>query len=62
VEASVAEALRGGEPLGDYARERKVSINTVYTHLRRIKDKTGANRLPNLIRRLNDLHLPLRFD
>jgi DNA-binding CsgD family transcriptional regulator len=39
-----------------------VSINTVYTHLRRIKDKTGANRLPNLIRRLNDLHLPLRFD
>jgi DNA-binding CsgD family transcriptional regulator/PAS domain-containing protein len=61
-EASVAEALRAGVPLGDYARERKVSINTVYTHLRRIKDKTGANRLPDLIRRLNDLHVPLRFD
>jgi DNA-binding CsgD family transcriptional regulator/PAS domain-containing protein len=61
-EAGVAEALRAGMPLGDYARERKVSINTVYTHLRRIKDKTGASRLPDLIRRLNDLHVPLRFE
>jgi DNA-binding CsgD family transcriptional regulator len=61
-EASVAEALRAGVPLGDYARERKVSINTVYTHLRRIKEKTGASRLPDLIRRLNDLHVPLRFE
>jgi DNA-binding CsgD family transcriptional regulator len=61
-EAGVAQALQAGIPLGDYARKRNVSLNTVYTHLRRIKEKTGCNRLPELIRKLNDLQLPLRTD
>jgi DNA-binding CsgD family transcriptional regulator len=60
-EASLAGALCGGMSLGDYARDRRVSMNTVYTHLRRLKEKTGTNRLPDLIGRLNDLHgLPRR--
>jgi DNA-binding CsgD family transcriptional regulator len=61
-EASVAEALQAGTPLGDYARERGVSLNTVYTHLRHIKDKTRCKRLAELIRKLNDLQVPLRID
>jgi DNA-binding CsgD family transcriptional regulator len=61
-EASVADALHAGKPLGDYARERKVSLNTVYTHLRRIKEKTGCTRMAELIRKLNDLRVPLRVD
>jgi DNA-binding CsgD family transcriptional regulator len=36
--------------------------NTAYTHLRRIKEKTGCNHMGELIRWLNDLHLPLRRD
>jgi DNA-binding CsgD family transcriptional regulator len=59
-EASVADALHAGTPLGDYARERNVSLNTVYTHLRRIKEKTGCTRMAELIRKFNDLRLPLR--
>ena len=61
-EASVAQALQSGVPLGDYARARAVSPNTVYTHLRRIKEKTGCSRMAELIRRLNDLQVPLRSD
>ena len=59
-EADVAQALQAGVPLSRYARERAVSLNTVYTHLRRIKDKTGCHRLPELIRKLNDVHLTVR--
>jgi DNA-binding CsgD family transcriptional regulator len=59
-EVGVAQALRAGMSPGQYARERAVSLNTVYTHLRRIKDKTGCRRLPELIRKLNDAHISLR--
>jgi hypothetical protein len=38
------------------------SANTAYTHLRRIKEKTGCKHMAELIRWLNDLHLPLRRD
>ena len=59
-EADLALALQaGGSPTG-YARERTLSLNTVYTHLRRLKEKTGATRLSELIGRLNELRLPLR--
>jgi DNA-binding CsgD family transcriptional regulator len=61
-EASLAQALQGGVSLGDYARIRAVSLNTIYTHLRRIKEKTGCKRMAELIRKLNDLQVPLRFD
>jgi DNA-binding CsgD family transcriptional regulator len=61
-EAALARALLDGIPLRRYASERAVSVNTVYTHLRRIKEKTRCNRLPELIRRLSDLQSPLRGD
>jgi DNA-binding CsgD family transcriptional regulator len=61
-EANLAQALQAGLSLADYARAHAVSLNTVYTHLRRIKEKTGCNRLAELIRKLNDLQVPLRLD
>lgn len=54
-EAGLALALQGGISPNDYARANGVSINTVYTHLRRIKEKTGCQRLPELICRLAEL-------
>jgi DNA-binding CsgD family transcriptional regulator/PAS domain-containing protein len=59
-EASLAEALRTGSSVGDYARARMLSLNTVYWHLRRIKEKTGCSRLPQLISKLNELRGPVR--
>jgi DNA-binding CsgD family transcriptional regulator len=61
-EASIAQALQAGVPLADYARTHRVSLNTIYTHLKRVKAKTGCHRMPELIRRLNDLQGPLRAD
>jgi len=61
-EANLAQALQAGIPLGQYARARAVSLNTVYTHLRRIKEKTGCSRMPELIRKLNDVQVALRLD
>jgi DNA-binding CsgD family transcriptional regulator len=61
-EASLAQALQRGVVLGAYARQQAVSLNTIYTHLRRIKEKTGCRRMAELIRRLNDLQVPLRLD
>jgi DNA-binding CsgD family transcriptional regulator len=59
-EASVAHALQSGLSPDEYARQRRVSPNTVYTHVHRIKQKTGCRRLAQLIRKLNDLQVPLR--
>jgi DNA-binding CsgD family transcriptional regulator len=60
-EARLAEALQSGKSLADYAGERAISLNTVYTHLRRIKEKTETKRMAELIRKLNDLQVPLRI-
>lgn len=54
-EASLASALQAGMSPTGYARAHRVSINTVYTHLRHIREKTGCQRLPELICRLNEL-------
>jgi DNA-binding CsgD family transcriptional regulator len=54
-EADLAQALQSGIPLGRYAEQRSVSLNTVYTHLRGIKAKTSSSRMTELIRKLNDL-------
>jgi DNA-binding NarL/FixJ family response regulator len=56
----LAQALQEGMAVTDYARARKLSLNTAYTHLRRIKEKTGCKHMAELIRWLNDLRLPLR--
>lgn len=60
-EASLARAIQAGIPLDQYARERAVSINTIYTHLRRLKEKTGCKRMSELTRKFNDLQVPLRL-
>src|ERR1051325_9054713 len=49
-EASLAQALQSGITLAEYAQSRRLSANTVYTHLRRVRDKTGCSRMPELIR------------
>ena len=60
--AGLARAIQAGVPLDKYARERTVSLNTVYTHLRRIKEKTACKRMSELVRTLNDLRMPLRLE
>jgi DNA-binding CsgD family transcriptional regulator len=47
-------ALRAGLSADDPARRRGLSPNTVYTHIQRLKAKTGCARLAALIRRLED--------
>lgn len=52
-ETRLAEALIAGVSPIDFARAQAVSVNTVYTHLARLKEKAGARRLAELIGRLN---------
>jgi DNA-binding CsgD family transcriptional regulator/PAS domain-containing protein len=61
-EADLARALQTGATPGDYALARAVSLNTVYTHLCRLKEKTRCRRMPELIRKLNDLQVSLRVE
>lgn len=56
-EAALAQALQSGTTVGDYSRANRLSLNTVYTHLRRIKEKTGSTRMGELVRRLGDVHI-----
>lgn len=59
-EAHLAQAIQAGTPVSRYAQTHGTSINTVYTHLRRIKEKTGCSRMVQLVRKLNELQFPLR--
>jgi DNA-binding CsgD family transcriptional regulator/PAS domain-containing protein len=59
-EAGLALALRQGISLVEYARLHGISQNTVYTHLRRVREKTGCHRLPELIGKLNEARMLLR--
>lgn len=59
-EADFAVALRTGLSVSAYAALRGLSVNTVYTHLRHIKDKTGTNRQPDLVREFNRSIMNLR--
>jgi DNA-binding CsgD family transcriptional regulator len=59
-EAQLAQALAGGATASTYARERGLSANTIYTHLRRIKEKTGCSSLPQLVRKLNSAQVAIR--
>lgn len=58
-ETDVANGLRAGLSADAYARQRGVSRNTVYTHIRRIREKTGCTRMAELIRTLNDVQMPV---
>jgi DNA-binding CsgD family transcriptional regulator len=53
-EAEVAKALCRGLSPDEYARAKGVSANTVYTQIRRLKDKTDSRRMAELLRKLND--------
>lgn len=44
-----------------YATERRVSLNTVYSHLKQIREKTGCNSVPELIRKFGEWNVPLRL-
>jgi DNA-binding CsgD family transcriptional regulator len=61
-EAALAQAVHSGPTITDYARTRRLSLNTIYTHLRRLREKTGSSRLPELIHKLNEVRLPLRAE
>ncbi len=61
-EANLAQALQSGVSPAAYAREHRLSPNTVYTHLRRLKEKTGWRRTAELTRRLRQLQVPSRPD
>jgi DNA-binding CsgD family transcriptional regulator len=56
-EAEMANALCLGLSPDEYARKNKISPNTVYTHIRHLKEKTGTRRMTELIRKLNDLRV-----
>jgi DNA-binding CsgD family transcriptional regulator len=58
-ETSVALALHSGIPLDQYARNNTVSLNTVYTHLRRVREKTGCHSIADLVRKLDEFRIPL---
>ena len=59
-EADLAGALQTGIAIEAYGRSRHLSRNTVYTHLRHIKEKTGARNMTELFRKLNDTNSSLR--
>jgi len=59
-EAQLAEALCTGTTTTAYASKRHLSLNTVYSHLKRIREKTGCKSLPELIRKFGELNVPLR--
>jgi DNA-binding CsgD family transcriptional regulator len=59
-EAQLAQALCAGTTTGAYAKEHCVSPNTVYSHLKHIREKTGCKGVPELIRKFGELNVALR--
>jgi DNA-binding CsgD family transcriptional regulator len=59
-EAHLVQALGTGMTAIDYAHSRGISITTVYTHLRRTREKTGWKSVAELTRRFNELNVALR--
>lgn len=41
-----------------YVTERRVSLNTVYSHLKQIREKTGCKSVPELIRKFGEWNVP----
>ena len=61
-EAHLVQALSSGMTAVAYARSRRVSITTVYTHLRRTREKTGWRSVAELTRRYHELCVALRVN
>jgi DNA-binding CsgD family transcriptional regulator/PAS domain-containing protein len=59
-EAHLVQALGTGMTAINYAQSRHISITTVYTHLRRTREKTGWKSVAELTRRFNELNVALR--
>jgi DNA-binding CsgD family transcriptional regulator len=59
-EAQLVEALSTGMTAVAYARSRCISVTTVYTHLRRTREKTGWRSVAELTRRFHELNVALR--
>jgi PAS domain S-box-containing protein len=59
-EAQMVQALSTGMTAGAYAQSRGISITTVYTHLRRTREKTGWRSVAELTRRFHELNVSLR--
>jgi DNA-binding CsgD family transcriptional regulator/PAS domain-containing protein len=59
-EAHLVQAIGTGMTAIAYARSRGVSITTVYTHLRRTREKTGWKSVAELTRRFGELNVALR--
>ena len=59
-ECGVALALQSHIPLSRYARTHGVTMNTVYTHLRRIREKTDRHNVAELTLLLEELRPPLK--
>lgn len=59
-EAQLVQALSSGMTAVAYAESRQVSITTVYTHLRRTREKTGWKSVAELTRRFHELNVALR--
>ena len=59
-EAQLVQALSTGKTPVSYAQSRGISITTVYTHLRRTREKTGWKSVAELTRRFHELNVALR--
>ena len=59
-EAQLVQALSNGMTAVAYAESRQLSITTVYTHLRRTREKTGWKSVAELTRRFHELNVSLR--
>lgn len=59
-ECGLALALQSRMSLSRYARTHGVTMNTVYTQLRHIREKTGRRSVADLIQLLEELRPPLR--
>jgi len=59
-EAQLVQALSTGMTPVSYAQSRGISITTVYTHLRRTREKTGWRSVAELTRRFHELNVALR--
>ena len=59
-EAQLVQALGTGMTAVAYAKSRHISVTTVYTHLRRTREKTGWKSVAELTRRFHELNVALR--
>jgi DNA-binding CsgD family transcriptional regulator len=60
-EAHLARALCNGVTTSAYATGPLATLNTVYSHLKQIREKTGCRSVPELIRKFGEWNVLLRF-